>query len=199
MQSDRTITRSEKIKKVLSKKQTDLAVVFEGVNNPHNVYAITRTCDSIGILDIFAVYKNNEMPSPQKSGKRSSSSGNKWIKINHRDKIDECIQELKDKNFTICCTDLRKDSISIYDFDFTKKIALIVGNERYGVSEEVSKNSDYNLYIPMEGMIRSLNVSVATAIILYEAYRQRLLKGHYDYKKLSDIEYNRLYNEWMLK
>jgi tRNA (guanosine-2'-O-)-methyltransferase len=199
MKTERAITRKEKIERVLKKKQPDLTVVFEGVNNPHNVYAITRTCDSIGIMDVHAVYENGTMPSPQKSGKRSSSSGNKWIQIKQHNNIDTCLHNLRNEGFEICCTDLRKDSISIYEFDFTKKIALIVGNERYGVSEKVSNISDYNLYIPMEGMIRSLNVSVATAVILYEAYRQRSINGHYDKCKLSDKDFNKIFNEWMLK
>ncbi len=200
MQTDRVVTREEKVERVLKKKQPDLTLVFEEVKNPHNIYAITRTCDSMGILDIHAVYKNgSSMPSPQKSGKRSSSSGNKWININSHSNIDSCMEKLKKDGFLICCTDLRKDSINIYDFDFTQKIALVVGNERYGVSDEMSKQADHNLFIPQVGMIRSLNVSVATAVILYEAYRQRLVKGHYDGCKLPQKEYENLRKEWMLK
>jgi len=200
MRTTLPITRSEKVEKVLKKKQPDLTLVFENVNNPHNIYAITRTCDSVGVLEIHAVYENNKkMPNPQKSGKRSSSSGNKWIKINNHTNIIECIDSLRNDGYKICCTDLRETSMSIYDFDFTQKVALIVGNERYGVSENVAKNSDYNLYIPMLGMIRSLNVSVATAVILYEAFRQRNEKGMYDKCRLCEEIYQKLYKEWILK
>lgn len=199
MQTKKMITRKEKVKKVLEKKQPDFTIVFENVNNPHNVYAITRTCDSVGILNIHAVYNEGKMPNPQKSGKRSSSSGNKWINIIQHNDIFKCIESLKKENFMICCTDLRENAISIYDFDFTQKIALVIGNERYGVSEKVAKSSDYNLYIPMLGMIRSLNVSVATAVILYEAYRQRNEKNFYNEKKLNNDEFNRLYSEWINK
>lgn len=200
MRTPRTVTRREKVEKVLKKKQPDLTLVFENVTNPHNIYAITRTCDSMGILDIHAVYNENQtMPKPQKSGKKSSSSGTKWININRHSNIENCVNGLKEEGFIICCTDLREDSVSIYDFDFTQKLALIVGNERYGVSENVAKLSDYNLYIPMIGMIRSLNVSVATAVILYEAFRQRRNAGMYNGIRLTENEYQKLYEEWINK
>jgi tRNA (guanosine-2'-O-)-methyltransferase len=200
MRTPRTVSRREKVERVLKKKQPDLTLVFENVNNPHNIYAITRTCDSTGILDIYAVYDENQsMPKPQKSGKKSSSSGIKWINIHQYSNVEKCIDKLKEDDFIICCTDLREDSISIYDFDFTQKIALIVGNERYGVSENVAKMSDYNLYIPMIGMIRSLNVSVATAVILYEAFRQRQVAGMFDNQRLLENEYQRLFEEWINK
>lgn len=200
MRALRTVTRREKVTKVLSKKQPDLTMVFENVNNPHNIFAITRTCDSVGIMDIHAVYGNGKkMPDPKKNGKNSSSSGNKWININHHSDINKCVKELRENGFNICCTDLRENSISVYDYDFTQKTAIIVGNERYGVSENVADISDYNLYIPMEGMIRSLNVSVATAVILYEAYRQRMVKGMYNEQRLDDEAYEKLYNEWIQK
>ncbi len=200
MQVDKVVTREEKIERVLKKKQPDFTLVFEEVKNPHNIYAITRTCDSMGILDMHAVYKKgSSMPSPKKSGKRSSSSGNKWINVINHDDIDECMESIRNEGFLICCTDLRKDSVSIYDFDFTRKIALVVGNERYGVSDSMSKHADHNLFVPQIGMIRSLNVSVATAVILYEAYRQRLDKGHYNKCKLSPLEYKNLHDKWMLK
>jgi tRNA (guanosine-2'-O-)-methyltransferase len=196
-----TVNRREKVKKVLKKKQTDLTLVFENVSNPHNIYAITRTCDSVGIMEIYAIYnEGNEMPDAKKSGKKSSSSGNKWIKINYYSDIIECINALKSKGYTICCTNLREGSSrSIYDFDFTNKVAIVVGNERFGVSKKVTEVSDYNIYIPMIGMIRSLNVSVATAVILYEAYRQREAKGFYDKCQLETSEYNKLYEEWIRK
>ena len=80
--------------------------------------------------------------------------------------------------------------------DFTKKVALLVGNELGGLSQEVIAEADERLFVPLHGMVASLNVSVATGIILYEAEKQRLAAGFYKNRRLEETRFRKLLFEW---
>ena len=111
-------------------------------------------------------------------------------------RIEECIKIIKAEGFKIYGTILAEDAENVYDLDFTEKIAIVMGNENRGLSEEMIDACDKHIYIPMRGMIQSLNVSVATAVILYEAQRQRALKGMYEKSELPANELEDLINDW---
>src|ERR1044071_3275422 len=96
----------------------------------------------------------------------------------------------------ILTTHLSSDARSLHDIDFTGSIALVFGNEHDGVSEEIRAMADGNFIIPQVGIIKSLNISVACAVTLYEAFRQKTLAGHYDKQRLSDVEFNELFAAW---
>jgi tRNA (guanosine-2'-O-)-methyltransferase len=108
------------------------------------------------------------------------------------------LQELKKKYEKIFTTHLSSDAVSLYEVDLTENVALVFGNEHDGVSEELRNLCDGNFIIPQVGMIRSLNISVACAVTLYEAFRQKQKAGHYQKQKLTDKEYTSLSNEWGL-
>ncbi|MCK5075535.1 MAG: tRNA methyltransferase [Calditrichia bacterium] len=188
-----TEARKEKIENVLKCRQPDLTVVFENIFDPHNVSAILRSCDAVGILETYLLYTNTTYP---KLGKKSSASAKKWIKQNRYDDYAELKTALKEKGFKIYATHVDASAKTIYEVDWAEPSALIMGNEHFGVSEEALEISDERIYIPQTGMIQSLNVSVATAVILYEAYRQRNEKGFYDSVRLEKEQYDALYNEW---
>jgi len=193
----KTENRTKKIKKVVAFKQPALTVVIEDVHDPHNVSAILRSCDAVGVIDVHLVYVNETFP---KMGKKSSAGTRKWINRYEYNNIDECFSKLKDDGFTICTTHMAKDSISLYDIDFsTKKIAIVIGNEHRGVSERAVELSDINYLIPMYGMVQSLNVSVATAVSLYEASRQLSAAGKYDKQQFSDVTYKNTVDAWLDK
>ena len=182
-----TDKRFTKIRNVVEKRQKNFTIVLENIHDPHNVSAILRSADAVGIDKVFLIYNTNKFP---KIGKTSSGSAKKWISLEKFNNVKDCFYELKSRKYKIYSTYLseHKKNYSLYDLNLTRKIALVFGNEHTGVSEEVKEMSDRNFMIPMYGMIQSLNVSVAVAMSLYEAMREKELKGKYvrsDYKKLE--------------
>jgi len=171
-------------------------VVLENIHDPHNVSAIFRTCDAVGIPKVSLVYTIEKFP---RIGKKSSASAFKWVDREKYTSIKSCYDDLRSKGFKIYASAIGDDSKSIYDIDFTGKTAIVLGNEHRGVSEEASESADERIMIPMFGMVQSLNVSVAAAIILYEALRQRIKKGKYDSPQLSGDELDKLVEQWCSK
>ncbi len=192
----RTQRRIERIKYVLSHRQDDLTVVVENIHDPHNVSAIIRTCDAVGVFMINLVYTIEQFPD---IGKKSSAGAMKWIYRRNFKSIDECYNKLRDEGFKIYATKLVENATSLYELDFTQKVAFVFGNEHRGVSDEASEKADGIFMIPMFGMVQSLNVSVACAVTLYEALRQRLLAGHYDKQKLNQEIFEKVFLEWLEK
>lgn len=193
----RTEKRINKLTNVLAKRQFDLKIVLENIHDPHNVSAILRSCDAVGVQKVSLLYYIEDFP--KKIGKKSSSSAGKWVDLEKYKNVDECFDKLKAEGFTIIATDCSENAISIYEIDFTQKIAIVMGNEHRGVSEEALSKADKRVYIPMVGMVQSLNVSVATAIILYEAFRQRLKNNIYNKTQLPENEFNDILNKWLKK
>jgi tRNA (guanosine-2'-O-)-methyltransferase len=189
-----TPEREEKLKKVLGKRQPDLTVVLENVFDPHNISAVMRSCEAVGIQDIYIL--NTRIPRHKKWGSRSSSSAAQWLTIHQFTDVEECFRELRKKYATILTTHLSGDAVDLYAVDFVQSIALVFGNEHSGVSEEIRAISDGNFIIPQVGIIRSLNISVACAVTIYEAYRQKSQAGHYQESRLSPAAYQQLWKSW---
>jgi tRNA (guanosine-2'-O-)-methyltransferase len=192
-----TPERREKLLAVLQKRQNNLTVVLENVFDPHNETAVMRTCDSVGIQDIFII--NNRKPPKRAWGFRSGGSAKKWLTVHEFTHPEECFKELRTRYNKILTTHLATDSVSLYDIDFTNSIALVFGNERFGVSDEARALSDGNFVIPQMGIVQSLNISVACAVSLYEAYRQKEQAGHYKQQNLPNDQLQELLNEWGFK
>jgi tRNA (guanosine-2'-O-)-methyltransferase len=191
-----TNERRQKIESVLSKRQNDLTIVLENVFDPHNISAVMRSCDAVGIQEIYVL--NTKIPRHKKWGARSSSSAAKWLTVHQFENTAECFAALRRKYSTILTTHLSTDAVSLYELKLTKSVALVFGNEHSGVSEEIIQLADGNFIIPQVGMIRSLNISVACAVSLYEAFRQKQAAGHYEQQKLATDEYSTLFNRWEL-
>ena len=189
-----TPERIQRFKQVLDKRQNDLTVVLENVSDPHNISAVMRTCDAIGIKEISVL--NTRIGPHKKWGVKSSSSAAKWLTIQQYSDPIECFRILRKKYELILTTHLSSDAMSMYDIDFTRPVALVFGNEHDGVSEEIRQLADGNFAIPQVGMIRSLNISVACAVTLYEAFRRKHSARHYDTVKLAPEEYDKLLKEW---
>jgi tRNA (guanosine-2'-O-)-methyltransferase len=191
-----TPERKSRIEFVLNNRQPDLTVVLENVFDPHNISAVMRTCDAVGIQEIYVL--NTKIPRHKKWGARSSSSASKWLTVHQFDDMDLCFRALRHKYQKIYTTHLSSDAVSLYDINFSESIALVFGNEHAGVSEEIRLLSDGNFLIPQVGMIRSLNISVACAVSLYEAYRQKEKAGHYKASRLSPDLYTDLWEQWSM-
>jgi len=173
-----TPQRAQKLDSVIKSRQSGLTVVMENVHDPHNIYAVMRTCDAVGVQDIYVL--NTELPRAGYFGIKSSSSANKWLTIHQFSDVTKCFEALRKNYAHIYTTKLGESSKSVYEIDFTKSVALVFGNEHNGVSEEASQLADGNFIIPQVGMIPSLNISVACAVSIYEAFRQRKQAGMYD-------------------
>ena len=191
-----TPERKSRITNVLNHRQNDLTIVLENVFDPHNISAVMRSCDAIGIQEIYVL--TTKIPRHKKWGSRSSSSAAKWLTVHQYDDAVECFAALRSKYDRILTTHLSSDAVSLYEIDLTKKTALVFGNEHAGVSDEIRAMADGNFIIPQVGMIQSLNISVACAVSLYEAFRQKTVAGHYQQQKLAKEEYRELSNQWGL-
>lgn len=191
-----TEERRQRIETVLAKRQNDITIVLENVFDPHNISAVMRSCDAVGVQEIYVL--NTKIPRHKKWGERSSSSAAKWLTIHQFENAEDCFAELRMKYSSILTTHLSSDAVSLYKMNLTQRIALVFGNEHSGVSDEIRAMADGNFIIPQVGMIRSLNISVACAVTLYEAYRQKEAAGHYDDQKLSATEHNILRKQWGL-
>jgi tRNA (guanosine-2'-O-)-methyltransferase len=189
-----TPERKERLLDVLNKRQNNITVVLENVFDPHNISAVMRTCDAVGVQEIYVL--NTKIPPHKKWGSKSSSSAAKWLTIFQFTDVQECIKKLKEKYVTILTTHLSSDAKSLYDINFTGSVALVFGNEHDGVSKEIRDLADGNFVIPQVGIIKSLNISVACAVSLYEAFRQKNNAGDYEKRNLPDASFNALLDEW---
>ncbi|MDD5362714.1 MAG: RNA methyltransferase [Ignavibacteria bacterium] len=173
-----TEKRLKKFKKVVSKRQKYLTLVLENIHDPHNVSAILRSSESVGIDKIYLIYNDEKFP---KISPVSSASAKKWVELVKFTNVDDCFKELKKQKYKIYSTHMAEGgkNESLFELDLTKRTALVFGNEHRGVSDEIKEKSDSNFLIPMVGMVQSLNVSVSVAVCIYEAMRQRIEKGMY--------------------
>lgn len=196
MKSTRTEKRTAKVEKVLRARQDSLMVVLENIHDPHNVSAIFRTCDAVGVPKVSLVYNIEQFP---KIGKKSSASAFKWVEREKYNSVEECYGDLHSAGFKIFASALNENSKNLIDLDLTEKAAIVFGNEHRGVSIEAAEAADETFMIPMFGMVQSLNVSVAAAVVLYEALRQRLAKGMYDKSELINEDLNDKTEAWLKK
>ncbi|MEQ1796390.1 MAG: RNA methyltransferase [Lacibacter sp.] len=189
-----TPERRERLLSVLRKRQPDLTVVLENVFDPHNISAVMRTCDAVGIQEVYVL--TNKIPKHKKWGARSSSSAAKWLTVHQYEDAEQCFADIRKKYEKIYTTHLSSDAVSLYEINFTGSVALVFGNEHNGVSEEIRAMADGNFLIPQMGIIQSLNISVACAVSIYEALRQKTNAGHYQQQRLNDGTFNTLLDEW---
>lgn len=176
---DLTDNRIERLKEVANSRQKDLTVILENVHNPHNIGAILRTCDSVGIHEVYIVYTDNRLSEGKniEPGKTSSTGANKWVKIHYFENVRTCFEVVRRNYKRILGTALTDEAQDLYDLKLTESTALLFGNESDGLSPLARQLCDGNFLIPQVGFVKSLNISVACAVTIYEAFRQRNLPG----------------------
>jgi tRNA (guanosine-2'-O-)-methyltransferase len=167
--------RFARITQMLNRRQPELTVCLEQVHKPHNLAAIVRTADAVGVSDVHATWEEQAM---RVAGKSATGSQN-WVDVHSHDSISDAVQELRAQGMQIIATNLSATAIDFREVDYTKPTAILMGQEKHGISKEALALADQDVIIPMVGMCQSLNVSVASALILYEAQRQRELAGMY--------------------
>ena len=186
--------RFKRIKDVLNSRIQDLTVLIEGVNKPHNLSAIIRTCDAAGVFQANFICNHSEV----KTFNSTAQGSQKWVKLNNHESYLSATNTLKKRGFKLYGTSLNENSIDYRDLDFTKNTCFVLGAEKWGLSKELTAQVDKSIYIPMHGMVQSLNVSVAGAILLFEAVRQRKNKNLIPYagEGLNQEEYKNTLFEW---
>jgi len=189
-----TERRQQRFDEVLQKRQPTLTVVFENVHDAHNISAVIRSCDAVGVMQAHGIYYGRTVFPPL--GEKSSASARKWVDVQLHQTVDECYGHLRSRGFAIYTTHMSNTAKSLYDLDLTQNIALVFGNEHDGVSEEACSKADGNFLIPQMGMTQSLNISVACAVSLFEAFRQRNAVGMYNKPALSESELAALRTDW---
>ncbi|CAN5779339.1 tRNA (guanosine(18)-2'-O)-methyltransferase TrmH [soil metagenome] len=181
MLADMTLRRLQRIEKVLAKRQPDLSILAEDVYKPHNLSAMLRSCDAVGIGTVHAVNPTGGVPTYNET----SASADKWVEVVVHDSILSALDVLKAGNIQILAAHLSNQAEDYRDVDYTRPTCIVFGNEKNGVSEVAAQRADAHIIIPMLGMVQSLNVSVATAVVLFEAQRQRRAAGLYDAPRLD--------------
>ena len=186
--------RFQRIKNVLNSRMGDLTVLIEGVNKPHNLSAIIRTCDAAGVFQANFICDNSKV----KTFNSTAQGSQKWVKLRNHESYSKATNTLRKEGFKLYGTSLNENSIDYRDLDFTKNTCFVLGAEKWGLSKELIDQVDNSIYIPMNGMVQSLNVSVAGAILLFEAIRQRKNKNliPFEGEGLNQEEYKKTLFEW---
>ena len=165
--------REERIQKIKQQRFTDVEMIIEQIDDPHNIGAILRTCDAVGIQTVHLIYEKTRPPRLKELKTGSAASATKWLTINKWHSAKECIADIKSRGLTAYVTALDPRGQPHFSYDFTQPCAIIMGNEKDGISSSLLSLSDKIIAIPMRGFVQSLNVSVAAAVVMYEVLRQR--------------------------
>jgi len=184
--------RFRRIQAVLSRRQPDLTVLMEQVNKSHNFSAILRNCDAVGILEVHAVFPKKGVDLSH----HTSAGTAKWIVVHRHSDVETAVGELHRGGFRVLAAHPGDGAVDFREVDLTRKVAVMVGAELDGLSGAGLALADETVGIPMAGMARSLNVSVATALILFEAFRQREAAGMYRESRLPEGLFQQLLFEW---
>ena len=187
-----TPERFARLRRALTRRQPDLTVLMEGVHKSHNFSAILRNCDAVGVLEAHVV--------PPEEGidvHHGTSAGTKrWIEVHRHGSVAGAVEGLKERGFSVLAAHPSPESVDFREVDYTVPTALMMGAELHGVSDEGLRLADRHVVIPMLGMVHSLNVSVATALLLFESARQREARGMYDGSRLTPEDFDRRLFEW---
>jgi len=187
-----TPERLARIKQTLDTRQPDLRVLTDQVHKPRNLSAIIRSCDAFGLANMHVVWPREGF----RAFRKTAGGSYNWVTTHTHPTMDAAIDDLKGQGHKLYAAQLSDRAVDYRNVDFTQPCTVILGNEVDGVSADAADQADEHIVIPMMGMVESLNVSAACAIILAEAQRQRKAAGHYDFRRLPDDEYERLLFRW---
>lgn len=168
--------RYTRICEMLAGRQPDLTVCMEQVHKPHNVSAIVRTADAVGVHEVHAVWPGTRM----RNMVSAAAGSNSWVSVKTHQTIGEAVSHLKGRGMQVLATHLSAKAVDFREIDYTRPTCILMGQEKTGITGEALDLADQDIIIPMIGMVQSLNVSVASALILYEAQRQRQNAGMYE-------------------
>lgn len=187
-----TLRRYHRLRAVLGRRQPDLTVLLEDVQVPRNLAAILRSCDAAGVFEAHAVWTGGRL----KISRPASGGNRKWLPVRKHRTLSEALERVRSRGLRVLAAHPTPDAVPFREVDYTLPTCLLLGNEDDGLTPEALAAADGVVAIPMEGMGTSLNVSVAAALLLFEAQRQRRAAGLYDAPRLDPETYARILFEW---
>ena len=187
-----TDNRLRRLRSTLEHRQPDLTVLLENVHKPHNFSAVLRTADAVGLFEAHAIFFNRKVDTPH----ATAGGSEKWIRVRDHEDLASATEHLRSRGFRLVAAHPSPDAVDYREVDFTRPTAILMGQERDGLTADALAAADERVRIPMYGMVASLNVSVAAAVLLFEAQRQRLEAGLYERCRLEPEVYERTLFEW---
>jgi tRNA (guanosine-2'-O-)-methyltransferase len=187
-----TPRRYHRLRAVLDRRQPDLTVLLEDVQVPRNLAAILRSCDAVGVFAAHAVWPGGRL----KISRPASGGNRKWLPVHKHRTLADALAHLKGAGLRVLAAHPTSGATDFRAVDYTLPTCLLLGNEDAGLTAEALGGADGVVAIPMEGMGTSLNVSVAAALLLFEAQRQRRAAGLYDAPRLDPATHARVLFEW---
>lgn len=193
-----TEERQEKFEKVVRQRQTNMTVILENVHDPHNIGAVIRSCDAVGIKELYLLHSVPDLVRDRVVvNKQTSTGARKWVDTFLFKDTEACFAHIRSKYDKVYGTHMSAEAVGMHDLDMTESIAFLFGNEKEGLTEEALSHCDGNFLIPMKGMVQSLNISVACAVTLFEALRQREINGNYSDKPvISETQQSELLDNY---
>ena len=155
------------------RNEDPFVIVLDGIEDPHNLGSIIRTAETAGVHGV--IIPKRRAVSVNSTVNKASAGAVEHMKIARVTNISDAIEELKKAGLWVCGTAVDTNKY-YYNQDLTGPLAIVIGNEGKGIGEKVKKNCDFLVKIPMKGKVQSLNASVSTGIVVYEAVKQRIRK-----------------------
>jgi len=187
-----TPERKQRIVDVARRRQPDLTVFMERVHKPHNFAAVLRTCDAVGVMHAHAVPGEHGLPTLS----NTAQGAQRWVGLTRHRDTESGLAELRGAGFRCVAAHFSERAIDFRAVDYTRPTALVLGTEKFGISDAAAALCDEHVVVPMHGMTQSLNVSVACAVILYEAERQRATAGLYAGHDSEKAPWQGLIEDW---
>jgi len=187
-----TPERFNKLRAVLDRRQPDLTILADDVHKSHNIAAVLRTCDAVGVHRVHAVSPGGEI----RRHHMVSGGSRRWVEMVIHPDVEQALSALRKEGWRLLAAHPGERSRDYREIDYTDRLAVLLGAELEGLTPRLVEAADETIAIPMEGMVASLNVSVAAALILYEAQRQRRAAGLYQSSRLPNDEYAATLFEW---
>lgn len=185
--------RLARMRATLARRQPDLTVLLDEVHKPHNLAAILRSCDAVGALRAHAVWARDRI----RVSRHASAGAGQWVPVTTHTDAVAGIRTLQADGFAVYAAHDGPGAVDFRSVDYTRPAAILLGSELRGPHRAALDAADGHVAVPMVGLAESLNVSVAAAIILFEAQRQRAAAGLYDHCRLPEAEFERRLFEWM--
>ena len=187
-----TPARFQRLRAVLDRRQPDLTVLLDNVHKPHNLSAILRSCDAVGVFEAHAVWRGARF----RARHLTSGGTGRWVTVRTHPNLPSAVDRLHREGLPIVVAHPEASSVDFRELDYTRPTAVLLGAELDGVSAPSLALADQRARIPMQGMGQALNVSVAAALLLFEAERQRTAAGLYDSARLNPVLYRKTLFEW---
>jgi tRNA (guanosine-2'-O-)-methyltransferase len=187
-----TPERYLRLRETLDRRQPDLTLITEQIHKPRNVAALVRTADAVGIHEVHMVWPWDR----HRHYSGTAMGSDRWVNVKRHESMSSSINQLKESGYKVYAAHFSEQAIDYREVDYTIPCALVMGNEKDGITDETAVMVDEHIVVPMMGMVESFNVSVAAAIILAEAQRQRSALGLYDKVRLDSGEYWQTFFRW---